>query len=98
MPIDLAHDDPVIGRCIVTFDGRVLELFNERSAEAKRMIVGLLHVGVDEPNRKGRRQVTFTCAPNRRGGGFTIWAEPEQWVAVEPFVAVVTAAVESHAA
>ena len=26
---DLPHEDPVIGRCLLTFDGRVLELFTE---------------------------------------------------------------------
>jgi len=50
------------------------------------MIVGLLHVTVDEPNRKGRRQISFATGPGRRGGGFTIWALEEQWPNVEPFV------------
>ena len=83
---DLAHHDPVLGACILTFDGRILELFSEREGTAGRMIVGLLHVTVDEPNRKGRRQISFATGPGRRGGGFTIWALDEQWAAVEPFV------------
>jgi hypothetical protein len=56
-------------------------------------LCGLLHVQVDEPNRKGRRQITFSCLPNRRGGGFTLWATEEQWPDVEPFVREVEAAV-----
>jgi hypothetical protein len=89
---ELVHADPVIGQVIFTFDGRVLEKFSERTATAERMILGLLHVQVDEPNRKGRRQVMFSCLPGGRGGGFTLWATEEQWPAVEPFVNEVTAA------
>jgi|KBSSwiStaDraftv2_1062776.scaffolds.fasta_scaffold761399_2 hypothetical protein len=89
---DLTHDDPVAGRVIVTFDGRILEKFSERSASAERMIVGLLHVDVGDPNRKGRREIMFSCRPNRRGGGFTLWAEEDQWPAVEPFVREVASA------
>jgi len=89
---DLTHDDPVAGRVIVTFDGRILEKFSERSASAERMIVGLLHVDVGVPNRKGRREIMFSCRPNRRGGGFTLCAEEDQWPAVEPFVREVASA------
>ena len=89
---DLVHADPVIGQVIYTFDGRVLEKFSERTATAERMIVGLLHVQVDEPNRKGRRQVMFSCLPNGRGGGFTLWVNEDQWPAVEPFVREVVGA------
>jgi hypothetical protein len=89
---DLTHDDPVVGRVIYTFDGRILEKFSERTATAERMIVGLLHVDVGEPNRKGRREIMFSCQPNRRGGGMTLWAEQDQWPAVEPFVREVAAA------
>ena len=66
---DLHHDDPVQGPCIVTFDGRILELFTQREGGKERMIVGMLHVDVGEPNRKGRRDVKFTCAPGFRSGG-----------------------------
>jgi hypothetical protein len=83
---DLPHSDPVIGRCLLTFDGRVLELFTEREGSKSRMIVGLLHVTVQEPNRKGRREVKFTGAAGGRGGGFAIWALDEQWSALEPFI------------
>jgi hypothetical protein len=86
------HDDPVLGRVIVTFDGRVLERFSERTSTAERMIVGLLNVNVGDPNRKGRRQIMFSCLPDQRGGGFTLWAEAEQWTAVEPFVREVASA------
>ena len=90
---DLHHDDPVQGPCIVTFDGRILELFTQREGGKERMIVGMLHVDVGEPNRKGRRDVKFTCAPGfRSGGGFFLTVEAEQWAAVEPFVREVEAA------
>jgi hypothetical protein len=89
---DLVHADPVIGNVIVTFDGRVLECFSERDATSTRMIVGLLHLQVEGPNRKGRREVKFSGAPNNRGGGFVLWVDEEQWPAVEPFVNEVAAA------
>lgn len=83
---DLLHHDPVLGPCIATFDGRVLELFTERTGSDSRMIVGLLHVTVDGPDRKGRREVSFTGAPRKRGGGFRLWVPEDQWAGVEPFV------------
>jgi hypothetical protein len=90
---DLAHDDSVQGPCIVTFDGRILELFTQRSAGAQRMIVGMLNLKVDGPDRKGRREVKFTCLPGfRSGGGFVLWVAEDQWPAVEPFVREVEAA------
>jgi hypothetical protein len=89
---DLTHDDPVVGRVVYTFDGRILEKFSERTATAERMIVGLLHMNVDEPNRKGRREIMFTALPNKRGGGFTLWVNEDQWADVEPFVREVAAA------
>ncbi len=90
---DLQHDDSIIGRCILTFDGRVLELFNERTADAQRLIVGMLNVEVDQPDRKGRRDVKFTCNTGfRSGGGFRIVVDETQWPAVEPFVREVEAA------
>jgi hypothetical protein len=89
---ELSHADSVQGRVIVTFDGHVLEKFSERTTTSERMIAGMLHVDVDGPDRKGRRQVWFTCQPNRRGGGFTLWVAEDQWAGVEPFVLGVTAA------
>lgn len=90
---DLAHDDPVLGPAIVTFDGRILELFTRRGGSEARLIVGLLDVEVGEPNRKGRREVLFSAGRGGRGGGFALWAQEEQWAAVEPFVREVEATV-----
>lgn len=95
---DLAHDDPVFGPCIVTFDGRILELFTERGVSDRRMIVGMLHVDVGEPNRKGRREIGFTAAPRNRGNGFKLWADAEQWAGIEPFVREVAAFAEAATA
>ncbi|WP_028063009.1 hypothetical protein [Solirubrobacter soli] len=90
--LELSHADDILGQVILTFDGRVLEKFSERSAEAERMIVGLLHLEVTEPDRKGRREVWFTCRPKRRGGGFRLTVADEEWAGVEPFVRDVGAA------
>jgi hypothetical protein len=90
--IELAHEDSLLGQTVLTFDGRVLEKFSERSATAERMIVGLLHIEVEGPDRKGRREVWFSCRPKRRGGGFRLMVSEEQWPGVEPFVRAVGAA------
>jgi hypothetical protein len=90
---DLSHADSVQGHVIVSFDGRVLEKFSERTAEAERMIVGMLHLEVAGPDRKGRRTVKFSTQPNNRGGGFQLWVSEEQWPGVEPFVNEVAAAI-----
>jgi hypothetical protein len=90
--LELSHADDIVGQVILTFDGRVLEKFSERTATAERMIVGLLHLEVEGPDRKGRREVWFTCRPNRRGGGFRLMVSEEQWPGVEPFVREVGAA------
>ena len=90
---DLRYEDAVLGPAMITFDGRILELFTERGASEQRMIVGMLNVDVGEPNRKGRREVKFTCGTGfRSGGGFTIWAEEHEWANLEPFVREVRAA------
>jgi hypothetical protein len=90
--IELSHADDILGQVILTFDGRVLEKFSERSATAERMIVGLLHLEVAGPDRKGRRELWFTCRPRRRGGGFRLIVTEDQWAGVEPFVRDVGAA------
>ncbi len=57
------------------------------------MIVGMLHVTSASPDRKGRRDVKFTCSPGfRSGGGFYLTVAEEQWPSVEPFVREVEAA------
>ena len=90
---DFPHDDPILGPCIVTFDGHVLELFSEREAGMARLVVGMIHLQVDDPDRKGRREVWFTCGPNRRGGGFRLVFGKEQWPGFEPWLDAFVAAV-----
>ena len=89
---DFAYEDPILGPAVVTFDGRVLELFTEREASTARLIVGMLHVQVDDPDRKGRRDVWFTCGPRRRGGGCRLLLPAEEWERFEPWLAEVVAA------
>jgi hypothetical protein len=84
---DVRYDDAMIGPCLLTFDGRILELFTARDGSKHRMIVGMLFVRVDEPNRHGRREISFRAAPGSRGGGgFTVFLAAEQWPVVQPFV------------
>jgi len=84
---DVRYDDAVIGPSLLAFDGRILELFTARDGSKHRMIVGMLFVTVDQPNRHGRREIRFRALPGfRGGGGFTIWVAPDQWSLVEPLL------------
>ncbi len=83
---DFPHDDPILGPSIVSFDGHVVELFTERSGSVARLVAGMIFLQVDDPDRKGRREVWFTCGPNRRGGGFRLMFGEEQWAGFEPWL------------
>jgi hypothetical protein len=94
---EIAYEDPVQGPALLAFDGRILELFTVRGASEGRLIVGMLHVDVGEPNRKGRREIMFSAGPGRRGGGVTVWVDEDAWPALEPLVREVEAAVAAAA-
>jgi hypothetical protein len=89
---DFAYEDPILGPCIVTFDGHVFELFTEREASKARLIASMLHVQIDDPDRRGRRDVWFTCGPGRSGGGCRLTLPAGDWSRFEPWLADVVAA------
>ena len=94
--MDVRYEDAVIGPSLLTFDGRILELFTAREGSKHRMIVGMLFVTIDDANRKGRREIGFRASPGfRGGGGFTVWVMPDQWTQLEPLVDEVRAATAS---
>lgn len=89
---DLAFDDLLLGAVVVTFDGRVLEVFTERAGSVCRLVVGLLHLDAEDADRKGRRRVLVRSMPGGKGSGATLTVGPDDWHAVRAWVDRVRAA------
>ncbi|HEX8122586.1 MAG TPA: hypothetical protein VF549_15105 [Solirubrobacteraceae bacterium] len=75
---------------LLTFDGRVVEVFGFPGSESIRFHVLNLDLASDGPDRKGRYSVTLE--PASRGGGCQLDVPEEDWVAVGPFLDRVLAA------
>jgi hypothetical protein len=75
---------------LLTFDGRVLEIFGFSGSESMRFHVLNLDLEADGPDRKGR--YTLKIAPATRGGGCHVAVPEEDWSEVGPFVDRVVAA------
>lgn len=82
--IEAHYEDDVLGEVVLAFDGRVLELFQWRTADPQRLHALLLHVHAEEPDRKGRRAVHLTTRPGGRGGGVRLSVRGEDWTRVQP--------------
>ena len=78
------------GDVLLTFDGKVLELFGFPENGA-RFHVRNVELSVGEPDRKERRAVAVK--PASRGGGCRFDVPPEDWPAVGPFLDRVLAAI-----
>lgn len=81
--LEAQFEDTIVGASLISFDGRVVELFEFRSAEAKRLHISMLFVDVEEPGRRGNRAVWFTGGPKRKGGGFRLTVSPDDWPQVQ---------------
>ncbi|MDO9352353.1 MAG: hypothetical protein Q7T55_01570 [Solirubrobacteraceae bacterium] len=90
---DISYEDAILGASVLSFDGRVLEMFNWQSGSAGRLNSKLLYVEVEGPDKKGRRSIIFSCAPSKRGGGFRVLVDESQWPRLEPLVNEVSLAV-----
>jgi len=91
--LEALFDDPISGPSLVAFDGRVVELFTFRSAEANRLHISLMAVEVNGPDKRGNVEVWFTGGPNRKGGGFRLTVPPGAWPQVQPIVDAAGAAI-----
>ena len=80
-----------VGDNLLTFDGAVLELFGHPASPSARFHVEVLDLEFDDPDRKGRRQLTLMPAA-ALSGGVSIRVEPDELAQVEPFVDRVLAA------
>ena len=75
---------------LLSFDGRVVEVFGFPGSESIRFHVRNLEVTVDEPDRKQRRGVFLKPASGSGGCRFDV--TPEDWAHVEPLLDAVYAA------
>ena len=73
-------------KVVVSFDGRVLELFGRY---AHRYHVDELEVRVKGPDKKGRYEVAID---SRFGGGAQFYVEGPDWPAIEPVIEAARAA------
>ena len=80
---------------LLTFDGRVVEVFGFPGSESIRFHVRNLDLAVDGPDRKGR--VTLKLEPASRGGGCHIEVPEQDWPEVGAFVDRVLAAMPAPA-
>jgi hypothetical protein len=69
---------------LLTFDGRVLEVFGFPDAASMRFHVRNMELAVEEADRKGRR--TVTVKPAMRGGGCAFDVPEGDWPAVGAFL------------
>ncbi len=91
--IEVALNDEVSGRMMLSFDGRVLEIFGEGPLHMSRFHVGLLVVTIEGSDRKGRTQVDF--APVKAGrNGVRLILEIQARQAIEPLLVEVGRALE----
>ena len=75
---------------LLTFDGRVVEVFGFPGAESIRFHVLNLEVASEGPDRKGRYMVKL--GPAMRGGGCAVEVPEADWPQVGPFLDRVLAA------
>ena len=77
-------DEVWAGDVLLTFDGRVFEVFGFPGQESYRFHVKNMKLSVDGPDRKGRYRVAAMSA--KGSGGCALEVGGEDWPQVEPFV------------
>lgn len=84
-------DEVWSGATLLTFDGRVLELFGFPGSLSMRFHVSNMELSVDPPDGKGRHWVGLRAT--RGSGGCNFHVEPGDWPEVGPFLDRVFAAI-----
>jgi hypothetical protein len=82
------------GDVLLTFDGRVLEIFGFPGQESFRFHVKNLDLSADGPDRKGRHMIK--AKPATRGGGCAFEVGEDDWPQVGPFVDLVLGAMPTE--
>jgi hypothetical protein len=77
-------DEVWADQILLTFDGRVVEVFGFPGSESIRFHVLNLDLSFDGPDRKGRHALLLK--PASHGGGCQFDVPAEDWPQVEPFL------------
>jgi hypothetical protein len=90
---EIRFADENLGVCVLTFDGRAVEVFMENGSSS-RLHVLLLTIDVRGPERKDRHVIDM--APVRRGhGAVRLVVSADVYAILGPVVAEIGAAVEA---
>jgi hypothetical protein len=85
-------------KTLVSFDGRVVELFGiafevGNSGPSARYHVANLYVDIEEPDRHGRRRIELRpLADDTSHGQSLLYVDAQQWPQFEPLISQVVAA------
>jgi hypothetical protein len=90
----VANDEIWAGECLLSFDGRVLEVFGYPSQDSYRYHAANLRIEVGDPDRKGKRTVQLT--PRTKGVGCALGISTEDWARAAPLLERVQAAAAEH--
>lgn len=88
---ELAFEDLIHGPVVLTFDGRVVELFVTQRGSIARIHIRQLLCEATGPDRKGHFKVTFFYSSGRVGG-FDLTVASETWRSLHPLVTEIYAA------
>jgi hypothetical protein len=79
-----ANDEVWVGESLLSFDGRVLEVFGYQGQDSVRYHAENLLVDVGEPDKKGKRVVQLK--PRTKGVGCALGISAEDWAHVAPLL------------
>ncbi len=87
---EVVFEDLIHGQTVLTFDGRVVELFTEQNGTLGRIHLRQLHCKATGPNRKGYFEAQFSPSSSGRSG-FTLTVADGTWPSLQPLIAEIDA-------
>jgi len=88
---EIRFTDDNLGVCVLTFDGRVVEVFSQNGTSS-RLHVLMLTIDVRGPDRKGRYVIDMAPA-NRGHGAIRLLVSSEAYAALAPVITEVGSSV-----
>jgi hypothetical protein len=86
----VANEEVWVGECLLSFDGRVLEVFGYPGQDSYRYHAGNLEIDVGEADKKGKR--TVQLKPRTKGVGCAFGISIEDWADAAPLLERIQAA------
>jgi hypothetical protein len=78
------NDEVWVDEILLSFDGRVLEVFGYQGQDSVRYHAGNLLVDVGDPDKKGKRIVQLK--PRTKGVGCALGISTEDWARAAPLL------------